>query len=200
MPGTATAPPSGQMEALRLSGDRGGRWVPSLSPGSRRPLGAHRGRGRMEKTVREMNDTARAQPGASRLVFLCPALAPWSRLRATARATLLNHVLPCSDSPWLPPPSEKSLRGPNCPDLTPSLTSPPFYRLLPSRPTGLFTTSPSPSHTPAWDLHTHYSSSWNVLLVHSSLSSNVTSSEFSDPPHQLLSLYCTLLSTALANS
>ena len=152
MPGTATAPPSGQMKALRLQAVTGRRWDGfsgdlwevhwAADAGKRQSQGGH---------------TTRAQPGASRLVSLGPPLAPWSTLCATARGILLNRVLPRSDSPWLPPPSEKGLCSPNCPGPTPSLTTPPLYCLLLSRPTGhVFAMSPSPSHTPAWDLHTHY--------------------------------------------
>lgn len=44
----------------------------------------------------------------------------------------------------------------------------------------LLAVSPSLSRTPAYDLQVCSSSAWNVLMGHSGLRSNVTSSEFSD--------------------
>lgn len=44
----------------------------------------------------------------------------------------------------------------------------------------LLAVSPSLSRTPAYDLQACSSSAWNVLMGHSGLRSNVTSSEFSD--------------------
>lgn len=114
-------------------------------------------------------------------------VAPWSTLCSTVRRILLSHIWPPSDSPWLQ--GGGSLWSPNYSDLTPSLTTPPLNCLLLSGPTVVLTKSPSHSHTPGWDLHTHYSSTWNVLMVHSGLNSNVTASEQSSltnpPPHTI---------------
>lgn len=97
----------------------------SPSQGCRRSLRGGQSYRGMEKT---QSGSSHDHGSASGLPAGLPASpsAPWSRLRSIARTIPLSHVSPCSDSPWLPPPSDKSLWSPNYPDPTPFLTSPPF--------------------------------------------------------------------------
>ena len=124
----------------------------------------------------------RISAGASQPVSLLPPLGPTvsalchsqsSPIKPKDRQCLASFKLSVAPAPRRRVKVSQSLWSPKC---RPYALSDP----LPMSYLTLLAVSPSLSRTPAYDLQAWSSSAWNVLMGHSGLSSNVTSSGFSD--------------------